>query len=223
MIWNMDSLVTLKRVAEQQVQMETSWLQAQIQPHFLFNTLNSIMALSELDVKGMRRLLNEFSNLLRSKFQFQQMKERIPLEEELNIVRSYLYIEQVRFGDAMQVKWELDNIEGVEVPFLSIQPLVENAVHHGIRGRKGRGTVTIRCKTDIDQRKATITVEDDGAGIEEAEIPSILNREMESKSGVGILNVDKRLHQHFGRGLQIVSSPNQGMKVFFWVDLSLKE
>lgn len=112
---------------------------------FLFNTLNSIMALSELDVEGMRRLLNELSNLLRSKFQFQHMKELVPLKEELNIVRSYLYIEQVRFGEALQVKWDLEDEEEIYVPFLSIQPLVENVVQHGIRNKQGKGTVTIRC------------------------------------------------------------------------------
>lgn len=215
----MDSLVTLKRVAEKQIQMETSWLQAQIQPHFLFNTLNSIMALSELDVEGMRRLLNELSNLLRSKFQFQHMKELVPLKEELNIVRSYLYIEQVRFGEALQVKWDLEDEEEIYVPFLSIQPLVENVVQHGIRNKQGKGTVTIRCIKNISRNKATITVEDDGAGIEEAEMQTILNRESDSKSSVGIFNVDKRLHQHFGKGLQIVSLREQGLKVFFEVDL----
>ncbi|MFD1416547.1 ATP-binding response regulator [Oceanobacillus jeddahense] len=216
----MDSLITLKRVAEQQVQMETSWLQAQIQPHFLFNTLNSIMALSELDVEEMRKLLNEFSNLLRSKFQFQHMKDLIPLEEELNIVRSYLYIEQVRFGEALQVNWDLEDEQGVYVPFLSIQPLVENAVQHGVRNKQGKGTITISCEKDSARSKATITVEDDGAGIEETEVPNILSGESESKSGVGLFNVDKRLHQHFGKGLQVISSLSQGTKVAFEVDLS---
>ncbi|GAB2544274.1 ATP-binding response regulator [Gracilibacillus alcaliphilus] len=219
----MDSLITLKHVAEQQIQLETSWLQAQIKPHFLFNTLNSIMALSELDLEGMKKLLNEFSNLLRSKFQFQHMKDLIPLEEELKIVRSYLYIEQVRFGEILQVNWELKDEQGVHVPLLSIQPLVENAVLHGIRNRQGKGTVTISCKKDYSHSIATITVEDDGGGVEEAEIQNILNGESKSKSGVGIFNVDKRLHQHFGRGLKIVSSPDQGMKVFFEVDLGEME
>lgn len=216
----MDSLITMKRVADQQLQLETSWLQAQIQPHFLFNTLNSIMALSEWDVEEMRKLLNEFSNLLRSKFQFQHMKDLLPLEEELKIVRSYLYIEQVRFGSALQVNWDLKDIKGVYVPFLSIQPLVENAVLHGIRNRQEQGTVSIRCTIDFSHSKAIITVEDDGAGIDEAEIPNILKGESESKSGVGIFNLNKRLHQHFGRGLKIVSSPDQGTKVFFETDLN---
>ncbi|GEN89487.1 hypothetical protein OSO01_42260 [Oceanobacillus sojae] len=215
----MDSLITMKRVAEQQLQFETAWLQAQIQPHFLFNTLNSILALSEWDVEEMRKLLNELSNFLRSKFRFQQMKDLIPLDEELNIVRSYLYIEQVRFGEALQVKWELDGYQGISVPFLSIQPLVENAVQHGIRNRQGKGTVVIRFKKDTACSKAFITVEDDGAGIETADIANILQGNSGSESGVGILNVEKRLHQHYGKGLMIDSSLNKGTSVSFEIDI----
>lgn len=215
----MDSLITMKRVAEQQLQFETAWLQAQIQPHFLFNTLNSILALSEWDVEEMRKLLNELSNFLRSKFRFQQLKDLIPLDEELNIVRSYLYIEQVRFGEALQVKWELEDYQGIHVPFLSIQPLVENAVQHGIRNRQGKGTVIIRLKIDSAHSKAIITVEDDGAGIESADIPKILQGESGSESGVGILNVEKRLHQHYGRGLLIDSTLNKGTSVSFEIDI----
>lgn len=215
----MDSLITMKRVAERQLQLETAWLQAQIQPHFLFNTLNSIMALSEWDVEAMRKLLDELSNFLRSKFRFQQMKDLIPLEEELNIVRSYLFIEQVRFGEALQVKWKLDEQEGVNVPFLSIQPLVENAVQHGIRSRQGKGTVTISFQKDPARPKAVITVTDDGAGIDEADIPNILKGESDSESGVGVLNVEKRLHQHYGKGLTIISSLNKGTSVSFEIDI----
>ncbi|WP_440894884.1 ATP-binding protein [Amphibacillus sp. Q70] len=216
----MDSLITLKRVAQQQLQLETSWLQAQIQPHFLFNTLNSIKALSEWDIEEMRQLLDQFGNFLRSKFQFHQMKALIPLEEELNIVRSYLYIEQVRFGDALEVKWELEEDQDVNIPFLSIQPLVENAVLHGIRQRQGKGTVMIKFVKDSSASKATFTIEDDGVGIDEAEIPNLLNGQIGSQSGVGLLNVEQRLHQHYGKGLTIVSSPGQGTRVSFEVDLS---
>lgn len=215
----MDSLITLKHVAEQQIHLETAWLQAQIQPHFLFNTLNSIMALSEWDIEKMRGVLNELSHFLRSKFQFQQMKEQIPLEEELNIVRSYLYIEQIRFGDALQVNWEVDDSQGVFVPFLSIQPLVENAVRHGIREENGEGTITIKFKKDFSNSKAVITIEDDGAGIAAENLSKILKGSFKRGSGVGILNVEKRLNQYYGKGLTIVSSLGAGTRVSFEIDL----
>ncbi|WP_080876259.1 ATP-binding response regulator [Oceanobacillus timonensis] len=197
----LNSLITLKRVAEQQLQLETMWLQAQIQPHFLFNTLNAIRALSEWDLEEMRKLLDEFGNLLRSKFQFQQMHLLIPLEEELRLVHSYLYIEQVRFGEALQVKWDL-----------------ENAVQHGIRQGKGKGTVSIRLKREAANHKAMITVEDDGTGMEEEEITAIFKGESNSESGVGIINLEKRLHRHYGKGLTIDSAPGQGTKVSFEID-----
>ncbi|MFD1453019.1 hybrid sensor histidine kinase/response regulator [Oceanobacillus sojae] len=216
----LDSLITLKKVAEQQLQLETLWLQAQIQPHFVFNTLNAIKALSEWNLEEMRQLLDELGNLLRSKFQFQQMNALVPLEEELNIVQSYLYIEQVRFGEALQVKWELEDYQEINIPFLSIQPLVENAVHHGIRKGDGKGSVVIRIKKDYTRSKALITVEDDGVGIETTDIPGILQGKSDSKSGVGILNVEKRLHQHYGKGLTINSSHGRGTKVSFEVDLA---
>ncbi|MFD1067286.1 ATP-binding response regulator [Oceanobacillus locisalsi] len=216
----LDSLITLKQVAEQQLQLETLWLQAQIQPHFLFNTLNAIRALSEWDLDKMRKLLDEFGNLLRSKFQFQQMNLLIPLEEELRLVHSYLYIEQVRFGDALQVKWDMDEIHDIYVPFLSVQPLVENAVQHGIRQGKGKGMITIRLKRDTADHKAAITVEDDGAGMKEEEITAIFKGASNSESGIGIINLEKRLHQHYGKGLTIDSAPSQGTKIFFEIDTS---
>lgn len=219
----LDSLITLKRVVQQQIQLETSWLQAQIQPHFLFNTLNSIKALSEFNIEEMRKMLDQLGIFLRSKFQFHQMKTLIPLEEELNTVRSYLYIEQVRFQDLLEVKWELEEHDEIVVPFLSIQPLVENAVLHGIRQREGKGTVTIRLVKDLLHSKATITVEDDGVGIEETRLANLLKGPFESQSGVGLLNVEQRLIQCYGKGLTIISLPGQGTSVSFEIDLSKNE
>ncbi|WP_066196283.1 hybrid sensor histidine kinase/response regulator [Gracilibacillus timonensis] len=212
----MDSLISLKHVAEQQLQLETAWLQAQIQPHFIFNTLNAIMAFSEWNIEEMKKLLNEFSHFLRSKFQFQQMESLIPLEEELNIVRSYLYIEQVRFQDALHVKWDLDSCQQVQVPFLTVQPLVENAVKHGIRDKQGEGTVTIKVKKIPQKSKLRITIEDDGTGMESTEI-SMSNRNGES--GVGIANVEKRLRRFLDQGLTIESSPGKGTSISFEIDI----
>lgn len=115
--------------------------------------------------------------------------------------------------------WELDDDEGVSIPFLSIQPLVENAVQHGIREGKGSGTVTVTFRKDPSRAKALITVEDDGSGIGEADISNILNGESDSKSGVGLVNVEKRLSQYYGNGLAIESRPNQGTIVSFEIDL----
>src|SRR5699024_4769483 len=104
-----EALITIKQSVQEQLRLETAWLQAQIQPHFIFNVLNSVIALSEIDLDRMRELLNEFSDFLRYKFQFQNMDELIPIQDELNLERSYLYIEKVRFGEMIQVDWKIDD------------------------------------------------------------------------------------------------------------------
>ncbi|WP_374706824.1 ATP-binding protein [Bacillus sp. J14TS2] len=211
------ALTTVKQVVQEQLQLESAWLQAQIQPHFLFNVFNSVAALSEMDLDKMRDLLNELSHFLRSKFQFQHFDEFIPIEEELSIVRSYLKIEQVRFGDRLQVVWEVDEDKEVKIPFLTIQPLVENAIRHGVMKRNSGGKVSI-CVSIYDTY-ANITVEDDGVGMEEAKLNSLLAGKANQKTGVGIINTDQRLKRHFGTGLHIISTPDIGTTVTFTVSI----
>ncbi|BAM47954.1 ATP-binding protein [Amphibacillus xylanus] len=217
----LDSLISLKRGVEQQLDLETAWLQAQIQPHFLFNTLNSIKALSEWNTEEMQTLLDHFSYYLRNKFKFQRMRALVPLEEELNLVRSYLYIEQVRFQENLRIEWQLDDLTGVFIPFITIQPLVENAIHHGIRKKQGKGTISIRFINNMSTSKATITVSDDGVGIEQTKLAKLLTGKPGDESGIGILNVNQRLKQLYGTGLIIESSVNQGTTVSFEIDLTV--
>lgn len=210
-----EALTTIKQSVQEQLRLEAAWLQAQIQPHFLFNALNAVTALSDIDLDKMRSLLDEFSNFLRNKFRFQNMDSLVPIEEELSLVRSYLYIEQVRFGDRLQVTWEIEGCEGIRVPFLSIQPLVENAIKHGIMKRNRGGTIQIRIIRQ--QTHAEITVEDDGDGIDEAQAQHLLERKADRRSGVGLINTDQRLKRHFGAGLIIKSTLGAGTKVTFQV------
>lgn len=100
--------------------MESAWLQAQIQPHFLFNTLNSIIALSEIDIERMQKLIDAFSHVLRSKFDFQNLNNLIPIEQELDLIKSYLYIEKERFGERLKITWDIDENSQVIIPALSI-------------------------------------------------------------------------------------------------------
>lgn len=211
------ALTTIKRVMREQLQLEAAWLQAQIQPHFLFNTLNSIIALSEIDLEKMNHLLGELSEFLRSKFQYQHKDGLIPIEEELNLSRSYLNIEQVRFGDRLKVIWELDVCKGLKIPFLTIQPLVENAVRHGVMKRIDGGTVVI--KVVVQEGNVEVSVKDDGVGMNEDQVQSLLERKEGSRSSIGLINANQRLMRHFGTGLQIKSKPNQGTTVSFVVNI----
>jgi sensor histidine kinase YesM len=130
-------------------------------------------------------------------------------------VRSYLYIEKVRFEERLQVIWEIDDYGELEVPFLSIQPLVENAIRHGVMKRIRGGKIFIRIS--VYETHAEITVEDDGIGMDEVQLQRILERKADSRSGVGLINTDQRLKRHFGTGLHIKSTLGTGTRVTFHV------
>ncbi|WP_439116910.1 sensor histidine kinase [Paenibacillus aquistagni] len=130
-------------------------------------------------------------------------------------MRSYVYIEKVRFEERLQVVWEIDDTSGISIPFLSIQPLVENAIRHGIMKRAQGGTITIR--VSVLENRAEIIVEDDGVGMDEQQLQRILDRKADNKSGVGLINTDQRLKRSFGTGLQITSTLGAGTKVTFYV------
>lgn len=138
-----------------------------------------------------------------------------PLEEELSLVRSYLYIEKIRFEERLQIIWEIDDYAELEIPFLTIQPLVENAIRHGVMQRSRGGKIVIR--VSVYDKHAEITVEDDGIGMDKDQVQRILERKAGSSSGVGLINTDQRLKRHFGTGLDIQSTVDTGTKVTFHV------
>lgn len=210
-----EALTTIKQMVREQLRLEAAWLHAQIQPHFLFNTLNAIIALSEIDHDQMRNVLDELTNFLQHKFMYHNMDELILIEDELNLVRSYLHIEKVRFGDRLQVVWELDEYDDIKVPSLTIQPLVENAIRHGIMKRVRGGKILI--KIAVHDSYADISVEDDGVGMDESQLHRILERNVDRDTGVGLINTNQRLKRHFGAGLHIQSEVGAGTKVTFRV------
>ncbi|MNI01860.1 Autoinducer 2 sensor kinase/phosphatase LuxQ [compost metagenome] len=212
------SLTDLRRSVDEGLRMEAAWLQAQIQPHFLFNTLNSIAALSDIDIQKMQRLLEVFGEYLRISFDFLNSERLVPVEHELMLVRSYLYIEQERFGDRLEVSWELDEIKDLQLPPLSIQPIVENAVRHGVLKRSQGGQIHIRI---LNQGTHTeVTVSDNGVGMDEAKLRQLLTSESALKRGIGLRNTDRRLRQMYGNGLQIQSYPDQGTTITFTIPLT---
>lgn len=213
------TLVKLKSTIEERLRIESAWLQSQIQPHFLYNTLNSIAALGVIDFEKMQKLLDAFSNYLRLSFDFKNASPLVPLERELHLVQSYVYIEQERFGNRLKV---VEDIEiGVDplIPPLSIQPLVENAIKHGLMNRNRGGTVTIRIHTIPDH--VQIRVEDDGEGIDPSKLAYLLDQTHEDQviGGVGLKNIHRRLKQQFGTELIIRSTPKTGTVVSFQIPI----
>jgi len=207
------ALTLLKKSIRERLSMEAACLQAQIQPHFLFNTLNSIAALSEFDTTRMRVLLEVFGKYLRASFDFENINRLVPLAHELSLVQSYLFIEKERFEERLQVIWEVDDSLPLFLPPLSIQPLVENAVKHGLLARIEGGVLHIRLSDHEDY--AEISIMDNGVGMDEAVYNRMLEYGVEVDAGIGLRNTHRRLKQIYGKGLRIESKPGMGTTVSF--------
>ncbi|MDI4648048.1 ATP-binding protein [Cohnella hashimotonis] len=209
------ALTELKKSVRERLRMEAAWLQAQIRPHFLFNTLNSIAALSEIDNEKMSELLEMFGHYLRASFDFRNSERLVPLEHELGLVRSYLYIEKQRFEDRLSIHWEVNASLNLRIPPLSIQPLVENAIRHGLLSRVEGGNLHIQVTEN--EHEAKISIADNGVGMDEDTVRRLMDGRPDVSKGIGLYNTDRRLKQLYGKGLQIRSVPNQGTIIDFIV------
>lgn len=200
-----ESLLAMKRASRHAVQNEMEYLQAQITPHFLYNSLNSLIGLSYKDPDKLRETIYQLTTYLRAKFTYSFQQERVPLQEELEVVRAYLAIEQLRFGPRLQVSIEIDPDTDCMMPPLLLQPLVENAVRHGIGQKPEGGTVDIRVKRQGGGTR--FTVSDNGAGMSPDRLETI---KLGQAAGVGIRNVSRRLQMLYGERLWIESVQQEG-------------
>lgn len=203
----------LKRSIDERVRMEAAWLQAQIQPHFLFNTLNTIAALSEINPAKMVRLLEQFGTYLHASFAAQNLDQVVPLVSELSLVRSYVFIERERFGERLKVVEDFEQVPDIHIPPFTIQTIVENAIKHGILKRPEGGTVRIEI---LDHPESVdIIISDDGMGMNADQLQGLLTEHSGERRGIGLRNTEKRLHQLYGQGLRITSTPYVGTVVHF--------
>lgn len=214
------ALTDLKIALKEHVRMEGAWLQSQIQPHFIFNVLNTIASLGISDVQKMQALLEEFSNYLRLSFDFNNADPVVSLEHELSLVRSYIYIEQQRFGERLQVEWAIDSAtSNLFIPPLSIQPLVENAMKHGLLSRLSGGTV--RIEVNKKDTHYEIVVADNGIGMTEERVATLFERQEGTSTRVGLKNINKRLKQLYNEHLVVESEQNVGTTVYFKIPIRL--
>jgi two-component system LytT family sensor kinase len=214
-IWN---AVRVERKLEEQgrllLEARLDALQRQINPHFLFNTLNSITSLVRSKPELAREMIIKLANILRV-----LLKDReafLPLSEELQFTDDYLDIEVVRFGDKLKVVKEIaENTLNIVVPGMLLQPLIENSIKHGLEPRISGGTVTLRSRI-TEEGRLMVEVEDDGVGMspdrDEASPTSGLVR---PGTGIGVRNVRERMQVLYGdlATVEINSRPGRGTKV----------
>jgi two-component system LytT family sensor kinase len=181
-------------------------LASQINPHFLFNTLNSISTLIRLNPEQARTMVTQLARIMRRRLRNQE--HFTPLREELDFIEDYLAIELVRFGDKLKVLKYIDPLASdMLVPSMLLQPLVENSIKHGISGKIEGGIITLRARRAED--RLVIEVEDDGVGIPESELSNILNK------GVGVTNVKERLKVLYNQDYRMLidSQPGRGTRI----------
>ncbi|HEX3046566.1 MAG TPA: ATP-binding protein [Bacillota bacterium] len=205
-----NALLTLKKAAKQEEMLrraEIRALQSKIRPHFLFNALSTISTLCRVNGEKARELLGDLSNYLRSGFSFQDHEEFVPLDTELGYVRSYLAIEAARFGERLQAVFDIRLKTPCKIPPLILQPLVENAVRHGLLPQKEGGTI----KVSAWKQKGFLflRVEDDGVGIPADKVKKLLQDSMPG-AGVGVSNVNHRLKSIYGQELLLESQEGKG-------------
>ena len=206
-------LAELDRQVQLVTKAELDALQAQINPHFLFNTLNTIIMFSRTNPETARRLLIKLASFFRHALK--RHGHFNTLKEEIAYLNTYLILERARFRDKLRVVRNIDDeILEYKVPVLTIQPLVENAIKHGILPKPGQGTVEITVRKHDNEM--LILIRDDGVGIPLEIQPKVLTPGFGSGNGVGLSNVHERLKGLFGKeyGLRIVSVPEEGTSVY---------
>ena len=209
------ALAELARTRDRAMEAELRALRAQISPHFIYNSLAAIASFVRTDPDRARDLLIDFADFTR--YALRAGGPFTTLAEELRNVERYLVLEQARFGDRLQIQLLVaPEVLPVTVPYLAVQPLVENAVRHGLATKEGIGHVTI---TATDRgAEAEIGIEDDGVGTDPERVRRILDGANPSDS-VGLGNVDARLRQVYGDefGLVVETAPGAGTRVSFRV------
>ena len=199
-------------------QRELDALQAKINPHFLYNTLDSVVWMAETgNSKGVVRMVTALASLFR--ISIAKGHDTITLKEEFSHVRSYLDIQSMRYKDKFTYSIELpEKLENQPTIKLIVQPIVENSIYHGIKYLQDEGIITIKAEARKD--RIAIIISDNGVGMREETLHSLLDRDSAHEhssegNGIGLLNIDERIKLSYGEeyGLSIISEPDEGTTV----------
>lgn len=195
---------------------ELAALQAQINPHFLYNTLNSVKWLADMhNVPNVSQLITSLVKLIRHTIG--KGGEYITVREEIENIRNYEYIEKIRFGDKFSIDYQInESVNRYLILKLLLQPIIENSIFHGFKELDAGGLITVLAYED--GQDIVFEISDNGVGIREEEIDGLLDSHETNKnamSSIGIRNIDQRLKLNFGTayGIKIRSSPDNGVKV----------
>lgn len=203
-----ESLLAVRQSSLDAIEDEMNYLYTQVTPHFVYNTLNTIIGLSYVDVENTREALYCLATYFRAKLNVHYRNSMVPIEEEMELVKAYLYIEKMRFGDRLIVKYDLDESIQLLIPALSIQPLVENAVFHGISKKREGGTIEVSVKRE--GQFVRIKVYDNGVGIPDDKLQQLLNEE---SSRIGFTNPLKKFKLMKNASLRLYSEEGKGTTI----------
>lgn len=196
---------------EESTKNELAFLQAQIKPHFLYNAINTVVSFCYTDSERAANLLVNFSKYLRLVFDVDHKSMMVPLEREIELIKAYVEIEKARFGKQINVEYNIEPaLLSMEIPSFCIQPLVENAIKHGLCKKAGGGTVLISAKKN--EGSVIINVSDTGAGMSAERLDKLRNIESTSEV-VGFFNVSRRIKSWKDARLSIQSAEGKGTTV----------
>ncbi|MFY0517862.1 ATP-binding protein [Lysinibacillus sp. UGB7] len=202
------SLLAVRQSSIDAIEDEMNYLYAQVTPHFVYNTLNTIIGLSYTDIENTREALYSLATYFRAKLNVHYRNSMVSIEDEIDLVKAYLYIEKMRFGDRLTVAYDIDESIQSLIPALSIQPIVENAVFHGISKKKEGGTIEVSVQRE--GQLIRIKIYDNGVGISEEKLQRLVNEE---NSRIGFTNPLKKFKLIRNASLRIYSEEGKGTTV----------
>jgi len=209
--YSQDNLAALKKSHEEAMNNEFAFLQVQIKPHFLYNAMNTIVSFCYTDSDKAAKLLINFSKYLRLIFDIDYKMINIPLSREIEMIQAYVEIEKARFGELINVEYDIDpELMRMEIPSFCIQPLVENAIKHGLCKKASGGTVLI--SVSKSEGIVIIRVRDTGIGMSVDKLDKLRNIES-ANEGVGFFNVSRRIRGWKDAQLDIQSQAGEGTTV----------
>lgn len=200
-----------RRLAESERELaesRVSIMLSQLQPHFMYNVLNSIYYLCGSNPAAAQQTIDKFSDYLRNNMDSLEQRELIPFEKEYEHIKTYLDLEKIRFGDTLKIVYDVETTN-FKVPPLTVQPLVENAVKHGVTKKRGGGTVTL--STRETKSSYVVTVTDTGKGFDTGSYDN------DGRLHVGIKNVRERLKAMTGGSLDITSEKDTGTTAVVYI------